>query len=269
MDIRGQLAIISGGASGLGAATARAIAMAGGRVAILDRDPAAGRQVADATGGLFFDVDVASEAQVADAIAASADRHGPPRILVNAAGIVRDAEILDDAMTPASLKDFVDVVTTNLVGTFNCTRLFAAAAARSAPVGDGERGVVVNVASVAGLDSPSSLTAYSASKAGVGGMTLGSARSLAPWGIRVVAVAPGQFDTPILSVSGLSRAELQQQAAGWVPFPKRMGDPAEFAELVLAICRIPYINGDVIRIDGAGRAAFARAGVAGDGAIAS
>lgn len=253
-----MLAIVTGGASGLGAATARKLASAGGRVAIFDRNQDAGESVAAEIGGLFFDVDVSSEDQVREAIDASIDRHGDPRILVNAAGIVRDAELLDEAMNPSSLQHFVDVINTNLVGTYNCMRLFAAVAARSAPLETGERGVIVNVASVAALDAPSSLTAYTASKSGVAGITLGTARSLAPWGIRVVAIAPGQFDTPILSMNGETHDQLDSQAKAWVPFPRRMGDPTEFADLVEAVCRITYINGEVIRIDGAGRAAFPR-----------
>jgi NAD(P)-dependent dehydrogenase (short-subunit alcohol dehydrogenase family) len=261
VDFHKRLAIITGGASGLGAATARHLASAGASVAIFDRNYEAGERLATEINGVFFAVDVASEQQVSAAVDSSISHFGAPRILLNAAGIVRDAELLDDTMNPCSLQDFVDVITTNLVGTFNCMRLFAARAAQSAPLENGERAVIVNVASVAALDSPSSLTAYTASKAGVAGITLGTARSLAPWGIRVVAIAPGQFDTPILSVKGETHEELDIAAKAWVPFPNKMGNPTEFAELVASICRISYINGEIIRIDGAGRAAFRRASV--------
>lgn len=227
MDINGKSAIITGGASGLGAATARRFAAAGAQVAILDRDRAAGETIAAQIDGLFFDVDVADEDRVKAAVDDSVARHGPRRILVNAAGIVRDAEMLDAEMNPSSLQDFVKVVTTNLIGAYNVMRLFAAA--RYEPLDTGERGVIINDASVAALDAPSSLTAYTASKSGVAGITLGAARSLAPWGILVVAIAPGQFDTPILAIRGETRQQLEMQARSWVPFPPRMGDAPRFA----------------------------------------
>ncbi len=258
MDIGGKCVIITGGASGLGAATARRFAAAGAKITIIDRNRDLGEKVAAEIGALFFDVDVAGEDQVKTAIDASIAQHGEPRILVNAAGIVRDAELLDEARNPSSLADFVDVITTNLVGAYNVMRLFAAAAARTESLDTGERGVIINVASVAALDAPSSLTAYTASKSGIAGITLGTARSLAPWGIRVVAIAPGQFDTPILAVRGETQEQLEAQVRRWVPFPPRMGQPEEFAELAEALCRISYINGEIIRIDGAGRAAFPR-----------
>lgn len=258
MDIRGNGAIITGGASGLGAATARRLAAAGAQVSIFDRNRGPGEAIAAEIDGSFFQVDVANEEQVWAAIDACTIRSGPPRILVNAAGIVRDAELLDPDGNPSSLGDFVEVVTVNLVGAYNVMRLFAAAAARTDPLQNGERGIIINVASVAALDAPSSLTAYTASKSGLAGITLGAARSLAPWGVRVVAIAPGQFDTPILAIRGETQAQLEAQARAWVPFPPRMGNPAEFAALAEALCRISYINGEIIRIDGAGRAAFPR-----------
>ncbi len=264
MDIHNKVAIITGGASGLGAATVRNLASSGARIAILDRNDVEGKKIASEVNGIFFDVDVSSEAQVRDAIEASKAQLGEPRILVNSAGIARGAEVLDDDGKPNRLQDFVDLVNVNLVGTYNCTRLFAAAAAQSAPMETGERGVVINVASIAGLDSPSNQSAYAASKAGVAGMTLACARSLAPWGIRVVTIAPGAFDTPILVGHAVSREDIAAAAKHWIPFPSRMGDPREFAELVAAICKISYINGEVIRIDGAGRAAAPRAPLRGN-----
>ena len=251
MNVKNQLAIVTGGASGLGAAAARELANAGAQIAIFDRNRELGEALADEVSGLFFEVDVTSEAQLQEAITESRRQLGDPRVLVNSAGIARNLEVLDENLQPHPLQDFAEIINVNLLGTFNCLRLFAAAAAVAPALDEGERGVIVNVASASGFDSRSDQIAYSASKAGVIGLTLGAARSLSQMGIRVVTVAPGLFDTPIVSGVGLSSEELEQFISSLsIPYPGRMGDPREFGEMVAAICKIRYLNGEVIRLDG-------------------
>ena len=256
MDIENNLAIITGGASGLGAAAAKVLAANGAKIAIFDRNAELGEAIAESVSGKFYNVDVTSEEQVQNALDDCIEQFGSPRILVNSAGIARTHEVLDENMQPHSLDEFSAMVNVNLVGTFNCLRLFAAAAASAPPTPNGERGVIINVASIAGIDSPSNVTAYGASKAGVIGLTLGSARSLSKWGIRVVTIAPGLFDTPILSGAGRTHEQLEEAAKVIIPFPPRMGQPDEFGEMVVTIARQVYLNGEVIRLDGGYRAGY-------------
>jgi NAD(P)-dependent dehydrogenase (short-subunit alcohol dehydrogenase family) len=253
MDINNQVAIVTGGASGLGAETARILTNIGASVAIFDRNRSAGEALASELSGQYYDVDVTSESQVEQAIKVCTEQMGHPRVLINCAGIARNCEILDDEMKPHPLSDFIDQITVNLIGAFNCMRLFAAQAAKAPPLDEGERGVIINVGSISGSDCPSHQTAYGASKAGVMGMTLGAARSLSKWGIRVVTISPGLFKTPMLSAASVSIDALTEATKRGVPYPPRMGEPTEFGELVAAICRIRYINGEVIRLDGAMR----------------
>ena len=256
MNVDNQLAIVTGGASGLGAAAARELAKAGANIAIFDRNRNLGEALAKEVSGLFFEVDVTSEAQVKEAISESGRQLGEPRVLVNSAGIALNLEVLDENLQPHPLQDFAELINVNLLGTFNCLRLFAAAAAAAPALDEGERGVIVNVVSVSGFDSRPDQIAYTASKAGVIGLTLGAARSLGKLGIRVVTIAPGLFDTPIVSALKLDAEQIQQFTNDLsIPFPVRMGEPREFGELVAAICRIRYLNGEVIRLDGGVRLA--------------
>ena len=249
MELRSVTAIVTGGASGLGRATVERLVAAGARVAILDRPASAGADVARALGGaaLFTPADVTSAEEVEGAVRTAGAGLGAPNVLVNCAGIGTAMKTLGRS-GPAKLEEFSRVIQVNLIGTFNCIRLVAAAMARNAPSGDGERGVIVNTASVAAFDGQIGQAAYSASKGGIVGMTLPIARDLAELGIRVVTIAPGIFDTPMLSIlSEPVRVSLAQQ----VPFPKRLGNPAEFAALVLHIIENSMLNGETIRLDGA------------------
>ncbi len=244
MDLNGAGAIVTGGASGLGAATARALAEAGARVTILDRDAERGAVTAAAIGATFVLTDVTAEASAAAAVAA-VDRRLD--VLVNCAGIATGARVVGRE-GPHDLGLFRRTLDVNLTGTFNMIRLAAAAMARNAPGHDGARGAIVNTASIAAFDGQKGQAAYAASKAGVAGMTLPLARDLASHGIRVNAIAPGVFLTPMLE--GLS-TELQDGLAADVVFPRRLGKPEEYAELVLFLLRSDYLNGEVVRIDGA------------------
>ncbi len=238
-------AIVTGGASGLGAATAFGLCKAGAKVTIFDRDPA-GAEVAAGIGADFAAVDVTDEASVAAGIAVALAAMGRITALVNCAGVVSGARVLGRE-GPYPLDAFRRTVDINLTGSFNCLRLAAAAMAENAPV-EGERGVIVNTASVAAYDGQKGQAAYAASKAAIAGMTLPMARDLASHGIRVCAIAPGLFLTPMLT--GLP-ADVQASLAADVTFPKRLGDPAEFADLVRFILGARYLNGEVIRLDGA------------------
>jgi NAD(P)-dependent dehydrogenase (short-subunit alcohol dehydrogenase family) len=253
MDIRGSSFIVTGGASGLGAATARMIAEAGGRVVIADLKEAEGQALAHEIGGdaRFVRTDVIDEASGTGAVAAAVDAFGGVQGLVNCAGIVHQERVAGKE-APHTLAGFVRAVNINLVGTFNLIRLAADAMTKNAPNAGGERGVIVNTASVAAFDGQIGQAAYSASKAGVVGMTLPIARELARFGIRVMTIAPGIFETPM--VSGFSQ-ELQEALGKQVPFPSRLGKPSEFAALVRAIVENPMLNGEVIRLDGAIRMA--------------
>jgi NAD(P)-dependent dehydrogenase (short-subunit alcohol dehydrogenase family) len=251
MDINGQAAIVTGAASGLGAATARALAAAGAKVTVLDVNEQAALKVADEIGGLVAPCDVASSEEVTAALKSAASVHGPARILVNCAGI-GPAKRIVGRDGPAPLSEFERVIRVNLVGTYNCLRLAAAAMLGLEALADGERGVIISTASVAAFEGQIGQAAYSASKGGVAALTMPAARELAQFGIRVLAIAPGIFRTPM--VHALPQ-EAQDSLGASVPFPKRLGEPDEFAELVLHMVRNRYLNGEIIRLDGALRMA--------------
>jgi NAD(P)-dependent dehydrogenase (short-subunit alcohol dehydrogenase family) len=251
VKLAGAAAIVTGGGSGLGKATAEAFAARGARVAVFDRNAEAADAVAKAIGGLALAGDVADSASAESALAKAAAAHGPARVLVNCAGIgVAKRVVGRDG--PQPLGDFETVVRVNLIGTFNMVRLFAAAASRLEPLEDGERGIVVNTASVAAYEGQVGQAAYSASKGGVVAMTLPIARELAQFGVRVNAIAPGLFLTPMLL--GLPQ-QAQDSLGRSVPYPARLGDPAEYAALAAFIVENPYLNGETIRLDGALRLA--------------
>ena len=246
MKIQGSVALVTGGASGLGAATARRLLAGGAKVVLVDRDETRGQALATEIGAAFARADVTDAAQVEAAVAAAAEL-GPVRIAVSCAGVGWAARTLDRTGKPHDLELFKTVIGVNLVGTFNVLRLAAAAIAKSDPLDHGERGVIVNTASVAAFDGQIGQIAYAASKAGVAGMTLPAARDLAPAGIRVVTIAPGIFDTPML---GSLPEDRRAALAADVVFPKRLGDPAEYGGLVAAIIETSYLNGETIRLDG-------------------
>lgn len=246
MQLEGQSAIISGGASGLGAATARRLAARGARVLVADVQDAAGQALAAEIGGRFVHCDVTSEADVLAAVDA-AQALAPLRVAVSCAGIAPAARTLGK-QGPHPLDLFRRVLDINLLGSFNLARLAAAVMAQQPALADGERGVVINTASVAAFDGQIGQVAYAASKAGIAGMTLPLARDLSRDGIRVMTIAPGIFATPML----LGMPEDVQVALGqMVPFPQRLGRPEEFAALVEAIVANAMLNGEVIRLDGA------------------
>jgi len=252
MNIQGQAALVTGGGSGLGEATARELARLGAKVAILDVNLANAEKVAAEIGGVACQCDVTSPESVQAAIDRATAVHGPARILMQIAGIGTAKRIIARDGSPAPLEDFVRVVNVNLIGTYNVARLFAAAAARLDPMEDGERGAMVFTASVAAFDGQVGQQAYSASKAGVAGMTLPMARDLAQHGIRVCTIAPGLFATPLMKT--LPEA-VQVSLAASIPFPQRLGKPEEFAQLAAHIVSNGHLNGEVIRIDGALRLA--------------
>jgi NAD(P)-dependent dehydrogenase (short-subunit alcohol dehydrogenase family) len=247
MEISGTPALVTGAASGLGAATARHLAGLGARVAVLDRDAEAGSAVADEIGGVFCRCDICDPGAAEAAIATAAAAHGPARVLVNCAGIGGAARIVGRD-GPMPLDAFAAIVQVNLVGTFNMLRLAAAPMSALQPLDTGERGVIISTASVAAFEGQIGQAAYSASKGGIVSLTLPAARELARFGIRVLAIAPGLFQTPLLD--GLS-PEAQQSLAAAIPFPARLGAPAEFAGLVAAMIANPYLNGETVRLDGA------------------
>lgn len=251
MIIDGQAAIVTGGASGLGGATADMLAAAGAKVTIFDMNAALGAEKARATGGHFIRVNVTDEDAVAAAIAEAEGLHGKARILVNCAGIGPPGKVIDRDGKPLPLKDFAAIVNVNLIGTFNVLSKFAAALHAADPLGE-ERGVIVNTASVAAYEGQIAQPAYAASKAGIVGMTLPVAREFARWGIRVMTIAPGLFLTPLMATLP---EEAQRSLGAQVPFPARLGDPAEYARLVAAIIDNPMLNGETIRLDGAIRMA--------------
>jgi NAD(P)-dependent dehydrogenase (short-subunit alcohol dehydrogenase family) len=261
MQLQHQSAIVTGGGSGLGEAVARALAAQGVAVAILDVNQAGAQRVAGVVaeaGGraIACHCDITSTESVTAALDAATAAHGTPRIVMNIAGIGTAKRIIGRDGAPAPLEDFERVVRINLIGTYNVIRLAAARIATLEPLADdagsGERGVVLNTASVAAFDGQVGQEAYSASKGGVVGMTLPLARDLAQWGIRVCTVAPGLFATPLMAQ--LPEA-VQQSLAASIPFPKRLGQPEEFASLALEIVRNGHLNGEVIRLDGALRMA--------------
>lgn len=252
MNIQGQAALVTGGASGLGEATARALARLGAKVAVLDVNEAQAQRVAAEIGGVACQCDITSADSVAAAIARAAQQHGPARILMNIAGIGTARRVVQKDGNAAPLEDFARVVNINLVGTYNVSRLFAAACAKLPPLADNERGVMLFTASVAAFDGQVGQQAYSASKAGLAGMTLPMARDLAQHGIRVCTIAPGLFATPLMQQ--LPEA-VQQSLAASIPFPQRLGKPEEFAQLACHIVANGHLNGEVIRLDGALRMA--------------
>jgi NAD(P)-dependent dehydrogenase (short-subunit alcohol dehydrogenase family) len=247
MQIAGEAAIVSGAGSGLGAAVARALAAAGARVAVFDVDGAAAVATATDIGGVAVVCDVADAASTEDAVARARDRHGPARIAVNCAGVATPGRIVG-RKGPLPLADFARVVAVNLFGTFNVMRLAAADMQMLEPVTTGERGVIVNTGSIAAFEGQVGQAAYAASKGGVVSLTLPAARELARSGIRVVTIAPGTFETPMLAGLG---PEVRQALAAVVPFPSRLGNPDEFARLCLHIVDNVMLNGAVIRLDGA------------------
>jgi NAD(P)-dependent dehydrogenase (short-subunit alcohol dehydrogenase family) len=251
MDIRGHAAIVTGGASGLGAATARMLAEAGAKVAILDVNHKAAAEVAVDINGIALSCDVTDSAATEKAIAAAAADHGTARILVSCAGI-GPAKRIVGRDGPMPLADFARVVGINLIGTFNTLRLAGAAMQTLEPLQDGERGVIVCTASVAAFEGQIGQAAYAASKGGVVSLVMPAAREFAQFGVRVNAIAPGIFSTPMLHA--LPEAA-QQSLAASVPFPKLLGQPPQFAALVHHMIENRYLNGEVVRLDGALRMA--------------
>lgn len=252
MQIQGQAALVTGGASGLGEATARALAAQGAKVAVLDRNAELAEKVAAEINGIACPCDITDPASVQAAIDKAAAAHGPARILMNVAGIGSAKRVVQRDGSAAPLEDFVRVVNINLIGTYNVSRLFAAACSKLDALDNGERGVMMFTASVAAFDGQVGQQAYSASKAGLAGMTLPMARDLAQHAIRVCTVAPGLFATPLMKE--LPEA-VQQSLAASIPFPPRLGKPEEFAELACHIVTNGHLNGEVIRLDGALRMA--------------
>lgn len=248
MLIEQQAALVTGGASGLGAATARWLAARGAKVAVLDRNGDGAAALAREIGGVGVACDITSTESVLAALEAARAAHGPARLLLNVAGIGTAKRIVGRDGSPAPLEDFERVVRVNLIGTYNVTRLAVAEMLKLEPLEDGERGVLVNTASVAAFDGQVGQEAYAASKAGVAGMTLPLARDLAQFGVRVCTIAPGLFLTPLMAE--LPQA-VQESLAASIPFPKRLGKPEEFARLAAAIIENPALNGEVIRLDGA------------------
>ena len=251
MDILGRTAFVTGGGSGLGAATARALASAGAHVAIFDRDTANGQAVAGEIGSQFYACDVAdaagAERAVGDAVAAL----GAPAILVNCAGVGTAARIVGRD-GPMPLDAFERVIRVNLVGSFNMMRLCAAHMSLADPDGNAQRGVIISTASIAATDGQIGQAAYAASKGGIVSLTLPAAREFARFGIRVLAIAPGLFLTPLLDELP---DETKDALGASIPNPSRLGRPEEFASLVLAMIINDYLNGEVVRLDGALRMA--------------
>lgn len=247
MKLAGKRAIVSGGASGLGAACVRMIIENGGSAAILDVNESAGRALAAEVGATFHKADVSDE----DAVKAAIEGERPIHIAINCAGI-GPAQRTVGKEGPARLDWFTSVIRVNLIGTFNVARLAAWAMSSNDPNEDGERGVIINTASVAAFDGQIGQVAYSASKGGIVGLTLPMARDLSRLGIRVVTIAPGIFDTPLL---GAMPAEVRASLGASVPFPPRLGRPPEYAQLARQIIENTMLNGEVIRLDGALRMA--------------
>lgn len=241
-------AIITGGASGMGAATARALAAAGAKVALLDINKDSAQKIADEIGGIAVSCDVTDPTSVEEALKTATAQHGVARICVNCAGIVHSRRMINKE-GPMPLAEYQRVLTINVIGTYNVMRLAAAAMIPLAPLGESqERGVIINTASVAAFEGQIGQTAYSASKGAIVGMTLPAARELAQFGIRVMTIAPGLVDTPMFDKIP---PEARHALSEMVPFPKRLAKPAEFAQLVKCIVENEMLNGEVIRLDGA------------------
>jgi len=251
MQLKDQAAIVTGGASGLGAATARKLAAQGAKVAVFDLNAKLAETVAAEIGGVAVTCDVSDAASAEAAVAQAEKAHGVARVLVNCAGIGVAKRVIGRE-GPMALPDFEKVIKVNLIGSFNMLRLATAPMSKLEPLATGERGVVINTASVAAYDGQIGQAAYSASKGGVVGMTLPIARDLSSLGIRVCTIAPGLFLTPMMM--GLS-AEAQKSLGAQVPFPPRLGDPKEYAQLAMQIVENHMLNGETIRLDGAIRMA--------------
>jgi NAD(P)-dependent dehydrogenase (short-subunit alcohol dehydrogenase family) len=252
MNIQGHAALVTGGGSGLGEATARELASLGAKVAVLDVNLDNAKRVAADIGGVALQCDITNTESLQIAIDQAAAAHGPARILMNIAGIGSAKRVVAKDGSPAPLEDFAKVINVNLIGTYNASRLFAAACAKLDPLEDGERGVMVFTASVAAFDGQVGQQAYSASKGGLVGMTLPMARDLAQHGIRVCTIAPGLFSTPLMKQLP---EPVQASLAASIPFPPRLGKPEEFAALAAHIVTNTHLNGEVIRLDGALRMA--------------
>ena len=252
MDIRGLAAVVTGGGSGMGAETARALAKAGAKVAVLDINKAHVEAVAKEINGIALECDVSSEASAKTALESAKKVHGAARILISCAGIAPAARIVGKE-GPHDLGFFTKIINVNLIGTFNMLRLAAADMSTLEPLNDtGERGIIINTASVAAYEGQIGQAAYAASKGGVVAMTLPAARELARFGIRVVTIAPGLIETPML---GGMTPEVQESLIATTIFPKRLGKASEFSKLVLHVCDNALINGETIRLDGAVRLA--------------
>jgi NAD(P)-dependent dehydrogenase (short-subunit alcohol dehydrogenase family) len=251
MDVKGHAALVTGGGSGLGAATASALAAAGAKVALLDVNLDAAKAHAAKIGGIAIKCDVSDSDSATAAIKEAREKHGVARVLINCAGIGTPKKILGKD-GPQALSDFERIIRVNLIGSFNVLRLFAADLQNAEALADGERGVCISTASVAAYEGQIGQAAYAASKGGIVGLTLPAARELAQFGIRVLAIAPGIFLTPMLL--GLSE-EVQRSLAASVPFPKLLGKPEQYASLAMEMVRNSYLNGEVVRIDGSLRMA--------------
>ncbi len=251
MKLEGRSAIITGGGSGLGAASAIRLASAGVKVAIVDVNIDAAQQVAKQTSGVAIRCDVSDAQAAAEAIKQAREKNGPARILINCAGIGIGRRIVGKD-GPMPLEDYSRVIQVNLIGTFNMLRLAAADMSTLDPMEDGERGVIVNTASIAAYEGQVGQAAYASSKGGIVALTMPAARELSQFGIRVLAIAPGVFHTPLL---GKLPQEVQDSLGAAIPFPKRLGRPEEFADMVAHAVQNVYLNGEVIRLDGALRMA--------------
>ncbi len=250
MNLNGTSAIVSGGASGLGEAAARELAQAGALVLVADLNADRGQKIADEIGGVFARVDVSDEESVAAAVRAVTEAPVPLRVAVSCAGIGWAARTVGRDGSPHDLAAYRKVIDINLIGTFNLMRLAAAAMAATEPAdADGQRGVIINTASIAGIEGQTGQVAYAASKGGIIGMTVPAARDLAAIGVRVLAICPGIIDTPIYG-TGEGSEEWKARLAAPVVFPKRMGTAAEFAQLVRSLIENDYMNAETIRFDG-------------------
>lgn len=252
MDIKGIAAVVTGAASGLGEATARELARRGAKVAVFDRDADKGEKVASEIGGIFCEVDVTSDEKVAAAFAKAREAHGQERVLVNCAGVANAAKTVGrDKQTGAikfyPMQQFELVIAINLIGTFRCIAHAAAGMVTLDPLEDGERGCIINTASVAAQDGQIGQVAYSASKGGVLAMALPIARDLMNDGVRVNTILPGVFKTPMVA---MMPENVQEALGAQVPFPKRLGKPQEYAELACFIVETRYLNAEAIRLDG-------------------
>jgi NAD(P)-dependent dehydrogenase (short-subunit alcohol dehydrogenase family) len=252
MDVKGVAAVVTGAASGLGEATARELARRGAKVAVFDRDSERGGKVAEEIGGIFCEVDVTSDEKVAAAFAKAREAHGQERILVNCAGVANAAKTVSrDKETKAAkaypMAQFELAIQINLIGSFRCIANSAFGMVDLDPQEDGEKGVIINTASVAAEDGQIGQAAYSASKGGVLAMTLPIARDLMNEGIRVNTILPGVFKTPMVA---MMPANVQDALGAQVPFPKRLGQPNEYADLALFLIENPYMNAAAVRLDG-------------------